>query len=129
MKCPNCGSEKITVVNQPIQLKEKTDSVIIDIFAALSVLALLIGVIGFFTIVSVNNGDLEKVPFYLISLALMKWSVISLVAIGILNALRPHKWENQLVGICMDCGHAKTLKAFKETLEENPATVPSEENE
>lgn len=123
MKCERCGSEKITIVNQPIQLKDKTDSVIVDIFTAISILILIVGIIGFFiTSNQPANTELEKVPFYLTSLALMKWSGITLIAIGILNALRPHKIENKLICVCLECGYSAELRQPTTPQKENPPT-------
>lgn len=65
---------------------------------------------------------------YVIGAALAKWSAITLLACGIINALRPHKWENKFVGVCMDCGYATYLKEFKIKTEENTEPVSEEES-
>lgn len=67
--------------------------------------------------------DLKNITEYVIGIFILRWSAISLLACGIINALRPHKMDNKLIGVCMECGHDAELNAFKETTE---ATTPGE---
>ncbi|MEG9430327.1 MAG: hypothetical protein VZQ61_05345 [Christensenellaceae bacterium] len=159
MKCPKCGSEKITVVNRPIQLEEKTNSGTMTFLITVAIITLFVGIIMLaaapkesssadipsttttqmaeYAAVtppsssSSNSGCsnfLNSPTAYVVGAALTKWSAITLLTCGIINSLRPHKWNNKLIGVCMDCGHSAALKAFKEKTEENTEPVSEEEN-
>lgn len=161
MKCPKCGSKYITVINQPVQLKEKTES---SAFIYITLIAVIVLTLGIILIIagranSKNNAyndailseqaSIEKEitisPFAsttpinttttIVSISmeavgsfLLNYSSAALIAIGVLHALRPHKMENRLIGVCMDCGHTAALKEFKRKTEENTEPVSEEES-
>ncbi|MDY6367290.1 MAG: hypothetical protein SPL13_02080 [Clostridia bacterium] len=117
MKCPNCKKTNITVINQPVQLDEKTPSMTMRIITVLSILCLFAGLIFYiYARINFQHDILDSVGIYIAGKYMLKWAAISLVACGIINAIRPHKIENKLIGICLDCGHSDDIKKFKETI-------------
>ena len=116
MKCPRCKSEKITVINQPIQTNEKFESITIALLSFFSVLILITGIILFFSANSQYKGDaLTSAVEYILGGNFIKYSVLTLIALGLVNAIRPRKMSNKLICVCLECGYSAELKQPQQT--------------
>lgn len=123
MKCPRCKSEKITIINQPIQTDEKFESLTITLLSFFAILILITGIILFFTANSQYNGDdLKSATEYILSGYFIKYSVLTLIFIGLINAIRPRKMSNKLICVCLECGYSAELRQPTSPQKENPPT-------
>ena len=123
MKCPRCKSEKITVINQPIQTNEKFESLAIALLSVSAIFVLIAGIVLFFNASSQYKGDaLQSATEYILGGYFIRYSVLTLIFIGIINAVRPRKMSNKLICVCLECGYSAELRQPTIPQKENPPT-------
>ena len=130
MKCPKCGNKNFEIINQ-VQQDGKSGDSITTALIVISIFGIIISFFGMRNAIQSAQSAREIITQsfdYICAAFFMRLSIILFFATLLVHAFLPYKTKNVIKVVCKDCGHAATLKAFKEATEVTPSPVPSDEN-
>lgn len=103
--CEKCGSEKIAVVNQIVEKKQKENTSFFLVVYLASLVGIIVGVIT-----SMNPSIYTQIP----PISLIIGSFFLLIITCFVQMLIPVKYENKVKCVCLDCGKTWFLEEEKE---------------
>ncbi|MBQ9756082.1 MAG: zinc ribbon domain-containing protein [Clostridia bacterium] len=110
VKCARCGSEKVQVFSEYIELKEKKYFALFTFLYFFGFVLIVPGLI--MMMIAIDNcvgGSGTPIPFFsaplgIIGLILSVSAILDWISISVLKLFQPYDHETRVKAVCMDCG-------------------------
>ena len=110
MKCEKCGSEKIQIISEYIETKEKSGNGIFATLLGLSISGTVIGsILIFYAIMEATSSKILEIllsaPLASLGLKLMGYCLTVTIATCLIRIFAPFKHVTKTKAVCMDCSN------------------------